>query len=627
MQRASRLDACLPALGLAAACAGGGDPSPIVTEPVHHMEVANALAGADLRVAAPDYVRSFDDALDLGLSTADEYAAGEVFASNGLRHVRLQQVHAGLRVVGAEIVVHADDTTVLGFNGYVTGHLDGFEVAAGVSGDDALAAAMADHGGSEFSDQASELVILPGDDGLGARLVWQVSFYSPATASTEAGIWVTAVDAREGGVIERYNEMTTAVQQASGPGGNPKLRRTWSSELDVVPYAALFKMETDRLITVDRRSSDKVIMGSLDNLPDSVANDAHGFTEVTLDMMRVWMGRNSIDAKGFRLKSRVHDTRHCSGAPENACWDGKQMTYGDGGWTYPLGGALDVVAHEINHGFTKFHSNLKYKGQPGGLNESFSDIAGTVAEFYREGEAADFDIAEDVSKREPAARYMCTPSVDRGSIDDAGDFEKDMDPHFSSGPPNRAFCLAVGRFKASRDGSSTVEAVREIGHVWYTANAAYWTSRTDYQQGCRGTIDAARALGFGGEVVEALAASWADVGVVCQSSAAVCDGDDRCEAADGETCASCAEDCGACSQECSNWKKSKCKLGIGDCSKCDREPGCGDRVCDGDETDQTCAEDCGCAALECEAVAPFGCFCDPHCEEAGDCCSDVGTCN
>jgi len=77
-----------------------------------------------------------------------------------------------------------------------------------------------------------------------------------------------------------------------------------------------------------------------------------------------------------------------------------------------------------------------------------------------------------------------------------------------------------------------------------------------------------------------------------------CNHNERCDAA--ETCASCADDCGAC-----------------------QEP-CGDGVCEGYETDATCPADCGCAAeTDCSDVAPYGCWCDPDCVGAGDCCFDA----
>ena len=107
----------------------------------------------------------------------------------------------------------------------------------------------------------------------------------------------------------------------------------------------------------------------------------------------------------------------------------------------------------------------------------------------------------------------------------------------------------------------------------------------------------------------------------CGGDLCVCDNNGECGG--GETCASCPDDCGACSEDCSFWKKAKCKIGIGDCSRCDVTPSCGNDVCDGNETDATCGEDCGCAAVDDCSLAPFGCYCDELCLEYGDCCADV----
>ena len=620
------LTLALAALG---ACGGSDDSGKVVTEAVNHQETENALAGPDLEVAAVDYVRTFNDDLDLGLSSNDEWDVYQVFESNGLRHARLQQMYAGVPVFGVDLVVHADDTTFLGFNGYVTKNLDGFDVTTTVDVDAAFAAAKDDLSGGAsltYSQEESKLVILPGQKE-GASIAWYVKFRNEKSADLDPGIWNYFIDARSGAVLQKFNTLYT-LEQASGPGGSPKKARTWTAELDVEMDGAEYVMDTDKLETQDRSNGDMVFRSmDLAMFTDTEGNNAHGYAEITLNMMRDWMGRDSLDDAGFKIISRVHDTDYCPGAPQNACWDGTQMTYGDGGDPfYPFAGSLDVVAHELNHGFTQFHSNLTYANQSGGLNESFSDIAGACAESYEEGGAGDMLVGEDVWIPDGALRYMCDPTMDGSSIGDAGDYFDGIDPHYSSGVPNRAFCLATGRFEATSSGGLG-DAIQQVGHIWYTANGSYWTAGTTYEQACRGTVDAARALGWDGDVVQAIADSWADVGVVCESDVYVCNGDGTCDAAGGETCASCGEDCGSCSEDCSFWKKAKCKIGIGDCSRCDAEPGCGDRICDGDETDANCPQDCGCSALSCEDIAPFGCWCDPSCEDYGDCCDDAGECN
>ena len=50
---------------------------------------------------------------------------------------------------------------------------------------------------------------------------------------------------------------------------------------------------------------------------------------------------------------------------ENAFWDGKVITFGDGASVfYPLV-TMDIMAHELGHGFTEQHSGLIYAGQSG----------------------------------------------------------------------------------------------------------------------------------------------------------------------------------------------------------------------------------------------------------------------
>ena len=610
------------AFAASAACGGGGDPAAVVTEPVRHQEVRNALVGNSLEADAIAYVEGYDAELQLGLSGGDDFTVVSVVKDAGLQHVKLAQSYAGVPVFASEIIVHASDDTFVGFNGYLTKNLDGFDITTTISGDDALDIARRDYSADSivYSRETSRLVILP-RIGEGADLVWQVELRHDVQPGHGPGRWHYFVDARSGTIIKKFDGLHT-LEQASGPGGNARVSRTWTSRLDVEMDGDEFVMDTERQQTLDLEGAEEggevVRAAALDEFDDPDANDAHGHTEIALNMMRDWMGRESIDDNNFKIIARVH-----VGANRDvAWWDGQFTNYGDSdpAIRYPRPGALDVVAHEMNHGFTEFHSGLVYENESGGLNESFSDIAGTLAEFYRDGESGDFLIAEDIYvAADGAHRDMCDPAS-RGSIDHLKQYSVGHEVHSSSGIGNRAFCLAVGRHRAST-GSAPLDAIRAMGEVWYTANGAYWTSGTTYVEACRGTVDAARARGLSSDVVQGIADSWADVGAECETSTTVCEEDGECDAGAGETCASCPDDCGSCDQDCSFWKKSKCKIGIGDCSQCE-DSGCGDRICDGDETDSNCAEDCGCAAFGCEDLSPYGCWCDPICEDIGDCCAD-----
>ena len=101
----------------------------------------------------------------------------------------------------------------------------------------------------------------------------------------------------------------------------------------------------------------------------SVANDALYVGGVIKDMYRTWYGLDvlTLHNKPLQLVMRIHYGNHYN----NAFWDGRQMTFGDGlSWMYPLV-SVGIGAHEITHGFTAQHANLAYYAQSGGLNESF----------------------------------------------------------------------------------------------------------------------------------------------------------------------------------------------------------------------------------------------------------------
>jgi vibriolysin len=599
-----------------AACGDGQPAAGIRTEAVRHFEVASALVGSELGASAIDYLRGKDRELALGLSPEGDFELVSETRTPGLRHARLQQRYLGVPVLHSEVIVHADDTSFLGFNGYVTANLDGFEVAPEVTESEALAIAEADRGRAiDYAREEARLVIRSRAGG-GADLAWQVELFNQSQPDAPIGRWFYFVDASSGDILHSFDGLESDVEQASGPGGTPTHAVSWDGQLDVEQMGPRYAMYTDDLMTEDDDKDTWVLGDSLDDFPDPEVNDAHGYTEVALEAMRDWMGRDSIDDGGLLLVGRVHTDGL---EDKTAYWDGSKANFGPTAYAYESSQSLDVVGHEFGHGFTQYHSGLAYEDQPGGLNESFSDVAGTVAEFYFEGEEADFYNGEDLMDNGLVIRDLTMAPYQ--------DYHDGLDPHDASIWGNHAFVLAVGRTIAAT-GMTTTDAVRAMGEVWYTANAAYWTSGSSFEEACRGTVDAARALGYTSEIAEGIAQSWSDGGVTCESGLLVCDFDDSCDAGEGETCASCPDDCGACEQDCGFWTRAKCDIGIGDCSRCDNsEPGCGDHLCDGDETDENCPEDCGCAALSCGTVAPFGCFCDDGCDDVGDCCADVDVCN
>ncbi|HXQ37447.1 MAG TPA: M4 family metallopeptidase, partial [Anaerolineales bacterium] len=120
---------------------------------------------------------------------------------------------------------------------------------------------------------------------------------------------------------------------------------------------------------------------------DVAVNEAYDGSGVTYDLYNDVFNRNSIDGNGMRLDSTVHYRV----GYDNAFWDGEQMVYGDGDEDLPADErlfnrftiAIDVIGHELTHGVTQFEAKLQYFQQPGALNESMSDVFGSLVKQYQ----------------------------------------------------------------------------------------------------------------------------------------------------------------------------------------------------------------------------------------------------
>lgn len=174
---------------------------------------------------------------------------------------------------------------------------------------------------------------------------------------------------------------------------------------------------------------------------------------------------------------------------ENAYWDGKQMTFGDGDtMMYPLV-SLGVGGHEVSHGFTEQHSGLEYFGQSGGMNESFSDMAAQAAEYYSVGKNS-WQIGPEIMKEDSgydALRYMDKPSRDGMSIDVADDYYGGLDVHYSSGVYNHLFYILANQPNWN---------LRMAFDVMVKANMDYWTPYSTFDEGGCGMLSAAKDLGY-----------------------------------------------------------------------------------------------------------------------------------
>lgn len=120
---------------------------------------------------------------------------------------------------------------------------------------------------------------------------------------------------------------------------------------------------------------------------DVAVDEAFNYSGDTYDFYSKVFNRNSIDDHGLTLKSTVHYDR----GYDNAFWNGQQMIYGDGDGQYfqRFTLCLDAIAHELTHGIAANEAEPQYTGQSGALNESISDVFGSLVKQWANRQTAD----------------------------------------------------------------------------------------------------------------------------------------------------------------------------------------------------------------------------------------------
>ncbi|MCX5233396.1 M4 family metallopeptidase [Streptomyces sp. NBC_00233] len=242
------------------------------------------------------------------------------------------------------------------------------------------------------------------------------------------------------------------------------------------------------------------------NSRDTVAVDAHYGIQATWDYYKNVHGRNGIRDDGVGARSFVHYGVNFG----NAGWDDEtfSMIYGDGRPGQKPFTGIDVAGHEMSHGVTHATADLNYFGEAGGLNESTSDIFGTLVEFSANNPAdtPDYVIGEkiDIRGNGTPLRWMDDPKKDgEGSQTCWTTSTKNLDPHYSSGVGNHFFYLLAVGSGTSQWGSSPTcggaAAVTGIGNdaagkIWYRALTSYLTSASTYADARTATIKAATDL-------------------------------------------------------------------------------------------------------------------------------------
>jgi bacillolysin len=467
----------------------------------------------------------------------------------GRRHERLAQFHRGVPVFGGELVRQSDTAGTLTVFGTLYEGID-VDVTPRLRPAEAEAL-LASRGGRPFGSRGGpELVVLPLEGG-GYRLAYRIR----ALFERSFELRQSFLDAATGALLLEYNDLQTQIAGVgTGVLGDQK-------KISVVSqgggYATSDRLRPPSIFTYDFRFSlNRLILllnsGTPSNLTaadlgtdddnvwtDGALVDAHVYAGYVYDYYYKRHGRRGLDNADIPVHSITHVFRqqdwrlystdtvlsyfanafylgegvmyYGDGLPPNVRLGGQRVDY--------LAGALDIVAHELTHGVTDYSSRLIYQGEPGALNEAFSDIMATSVEFYLQPGKADYLAGEDVftpgglrSLQNPMAfgdpdhysiRY--TGSADNGGV------------HTNSGIANHAFYLAIegGRHRLGATVQGVGAANREqVERAFYRGFTSFLAPSATFSQARAATIRAARELSGAGSPAEtAITQAWTAVGV------------------------------------------------------------------------------------------------------------------
>ncbi|RMG19480.1 MAG: peptidase M4 family protein, partial [Methanobacteriota archaeon] len=351
----------------------------------------------------------------------------------GQVHHRYKQFYKGIELRDVQFVLHEQAGKVFYGNGYIVRGLD-IEVTPLITEKQALENALNFIGAEEYMWESPQreaflkkeqndpdasffpqgrLVLTSGSAPLTApnfRLAYEFDVYS----YQPFGRYYVFVDARTGEVFYTLNRIHTGDVPGTG-------QSMYNGMVDIIidsfvgGYRLREAARGSGIQTFDMQNSTNYstavdFVDGDTNFTDPNAEagvSAHWGAEATYDFYMNTFNRNSYDDAGGILLSYVH----YGSSFNNAFWDGTRMTYGDGdGITFTPLVSLDVCGHELTHGVTQFSAGLIYQAESGALNESFSDIFGTMVEYYKEGSNFDWYIGEDITPNGNGIRSMSNPN-------------------------------------------------------------------------------------------------------------------------------------------------------------------------------------------------------------------------
>ncbi|RQV13153.1 M4 family peptidase [Burkholderia cenocepacia] len=495
----------------------------------------------------------------------DQFQVRDVIVDpDGTEHVRFDRFHAGLPVIGGDVVVHsskgqlkqASVTQLAPIN--LAGTIGNVGNRAVVRNAPDVGATRARHiAAARFNSDVrrvddAELVVFARD--VTPTLAYALRVYGKAT-DTHGDAVLYYIDARTGTVLDAQDLIKTAAATGTGRSlyyGNLTLTtdQTGTNAYRMLdPGRGGGSVYDGRGLSSDEveQATDLPIFTSSTNVwgnntttdRQTVAADIDYGLALTWDYYKTTHNRNGIFNDGRGVKSYAHVVFNTGSGTTgaNAAWlSSRVMAYGDGepGTRLPKPVvSVDVAGHEMSHGVTEATANLNYSGDAGGLNESTSDIFGTLVKFYANNPNDPGNYVIGARVVSGGLRKMYKQDLDGRSFScyPSGGFSWSNprhDPHFSSGVGNRFFYLlsegpsvpstdtGLSRAQLVCNGDTTFSGLGrdKAGKIWYRTLTVYLNANSSYPNARRASIQAANDL-YGANSAESatVARAWSAVGV------------------------------------------------------------------------------------------------------------------
>ncbi len=499
-------------------------------------------------------------------AAVDQFKARDVVVDHdGTEHVRFDHFYAGLPVIGGDVVVHSNQGKLMGssltlqnaikLDNVTLAKADGrttVQNASDIGIEKAVSIATKRFASRVLSYETPELVVLA--RGKMPVLAYAVRVYGDATVAHGPAL-VYYVSASNGQLLSAEELLQTAAATGVGKSlhyGDVSITtdQTSTSSYRMVDPTRGNGSVADGYSMLDPilKVINPVPFISLNNVwgnntisdRQTVAADIMYGLAKTWDYYKNTNGRNGIfnDGKGVPSYAHVTFINGLTGA--NAAWGNGIMYYGDGqpGTRLPNPVvSIDVAGHELSHGVNQATANLAYISDSGGLNESNSDIFGTLVKFYvnNPNDPGNYVIGAKIVdgglrkmyKQDVDGRsFVCYPS--NGFTDTSASSGDANNAHYTSGVGNRFFYLLAegatvplnARTLTKNDlvcnGDTGIAGIGrdKAGKIWYRALTIYLTSNSTYPDARMASMKAAADL-YGDKSPEQtmVARAWSAVSV------------------------------------------------------------------------------------------------------------------